>query len=82
MPQTDRLGDAGGADGKEGLRYDRCNIYRTPVDGNVSEVGDRDGPMFWDRGCGELLSVSLLAIFFYSCFWKSREGEMRIELTW
>ncbi|PVH78892.1 hypothetical protein DL98DRAFT_589855 [Cadophora sp. DSE1049] len=50
VPQTDRL-----EDGKGGLRYNRCNVYKTGVDGNVSEVGDRDGPMFWDRGCGELV---------------------------
>ncbi|KAG4436324.1 hypothetical protein IFR05_008177, partial [Cadophora sp. M221] len=37
------------------LKYTRCNLYRTSVDGHVSETGDGDA-VFWDRGCWELLA--------------------------
>ncbi|KAH7354674.1 hypothetical protein BKA65DRAFT_592823 [Rhexocercosporidium sp. MPI-PUGE-AT-0058] len=36
------------------LKYSRCNVYRTKVDGFVSETGDGEA-MFWDRGCEGLL---------------------------
>lgn len=75
MPQTDRL-----EDGKGGLRYNRCNVYKTPVDGNVSEVGYSDGPMFWDRGCGELLTVSSLFLFAILGDCNKKEAELTCGL--
>ncbi|KAK0103260.1 hypothetical protein ONS95_005294 [Cadophora gregata] len=77
--QTDRLGlelelgsDGGGKE-EAGLRYLRCNVYKTRVEGNVVLVdndgdgggeGDGDefeegaGARFWDRGCAGLVAVS------------------------
>lgn len=44
------------------LKYNRCNIYRTQVDGYVSETGDGEA-LFWDRGCVGLLSVSGMFVY-------------------
>ncbi|KAL2070940.1 hypothetical protein VTL71DRAFT_13966 [Oculimacula yallundae] len=35
----------------EDLKYTRCNVYKTQVDGNVSEGSVGEEAMFWDRGC-------------------------------